>query len=358
MGSKHTIAFEPSPVAFVQIKERKVGEVQKQVQRAMDLMSWRDEITGEAMFLKVNLFSKEVVPGQCTSPWVFEGVLEQIREQYPKAKVFWGDCDVSTANQLNDAVKNWGFDRIAKCYDARFINLSKTEGTRESFGGIFKDILVPRILLEVTDIITIPVIKTHCITPFTGALKNQWGFFPRIRFKFHPMVHRAIAEINAFFPNLKLGVADLTVAMEGPGPRVGTPKICDAVMASRDLVALDAAVAEYMGLDPNQVGFLDCCQEKGIGSKRYRIAGDPFAPNPFKPGKGKDYLIYRWRDRIKEIPLLGRLILENAFPFRFLGFWAVLYYRYFWYSRYGRAYARSVCQDSLYVREFKELIAP
>ena len=31
--------------------------------------------------------------------------------------------------------------------------------------------------------ITIPVVKTHCITPFTASLKNQWGLLPRARFK-------------------------------------------------------------------------------------------------------------------------------------------------------------------------------
>jgi uncharacterized protein (DUF362 family) len=340
-------------VAFLKIKT----SVQATVGEAMRLCGWEKAVSGDSFFLKVNLLSKEVVPGQCTSPGVFEGVLREVREKFPHARIFFGDSDVATANQLNSAVKNWGFDKIGTRYSARFVNLSRSETISVSFGKIFRDIQLPKILLDMDNILTIPVVKTHCLTPFTGGLKNQWGLLPKVRFKYHPVVHEAIAEINAFFAEkMRLGVADITVAMEGPGPRVGTPKICNAIMASRDLVALDAAVATYMGLDPYDVEFLAASERNGVGARAHRMMGDPFSPEPFKPGKGKDYFIYRWRDRIKEIPGLGRFILENTFPFRFLGFLAVLYYRFVWYNRYGRKYAESVCRDPFYRDQFEPLM--
>ena len=107
----------------------------------------------------------------------------------------------------------------------------------------------PKCCLIVDALITLPIVKTHCITPFTGAMKNQWGLLPRARFKFHPVVHAAIGEVNAYFADrIRLGVADLTVAMEGPGPRVGLPKVCDRIMASRDLVALDMLAGQEHGI--------------------------------------------------------------------------------------------------------------
>jgi len=342
-------------VAFLRIE--KGISVQKTVSEVMKLCRWNDSVRSDSFFLKVNLMSKEVVPGQCTSPWVFEGVLKEIRKKYSEAKIFFGDSDVATTAQLDKAVCNWGFIEIAKEYNAKFVNLSKIDTIKVSFGTIFKDIELPAILMQVDRIVSIPVIKTHCMTPFTGALKNQWGLLPRVRFKYHPVVDEAIAQINAFFRDkLFLGVADLTIAMEGPGPRVGSPKICNAIMASRDLVALDSVVAEYMGLDPNAVGFLCAAEANGGASSDWTIVGDDFKPNPFRAGKGKDYFVYRWRDRIKKVPLLGSFILGNTLPFRFFGYIAVFYYGFFWYQLYGRKYAMFVCQDNLYRQEFARLI--
>ncbi len=344
-----------SDVAFLNVGAK--SAVQSAVVKAMAVCRWENVVKGDGFFLKVNLLSKEVVPGQCTSPWVFEGVLQAVRETFPHARILFGDCDVSTAIQLDSAVKNWGFDAIGRRYGAKFINLSKSETVNRSFGEIFKNIQLPRVLLDTDNIITIPVIKTHCITPFTGALKNQWGLLPRVRFKYHPVVNDAIAEINGYFKDkLIMGVADLTVAMEGPGPRVGKPKICNAVMASTDLVALDTAIAKYMGMDSNGIEFIIRSERYGVGSRDHRIVGDPFYVEQFQPGRGKDYFIYRWRDRIKAVPGLGRFILGNTLPFRFFGFLAVLYYRLFWYNWHGRKYAEYVCRNPLYREEFKHLI--
>lgn len=342
-------------LAFLKIG--KEATVQAVVANAMRLTKWREYVNGDSFFLKVNLLSKEIVPGQCTSPWVFEGVLQEIRDEFPKAKILFGDSNVATSNQLNLAVKRWGFDKIGKRYSAEFINLSESEMVNSSFGNIFRSIQLPKILLFIDNIITIPVIKTHCITPFTGALKNQWGLLPQVRFKYHPVIHEAIAEINAFFKKkLKLGVADLTVAMEGPGPRVGKPKICNAVMVSNDLVALDTAVARYIGIDPAEVQFIRECESVGVGSSTYQLMGDIFSPEVFKLGKGKDYFIYRWRDRIETLPFLGQFILGNSLPFHFFGFFAMLYYRFYWYPRWGTQYAEAVCAHSLYKNEFEPLI--
>ena len=38
---------------------------------------------------------------------------------------------------------------------------------------------LPRLLLEADLLITLPVLKTHALTYFTGALKNQWGCLPQ-----------------------------------------------------------------------------------------------------------------------------------------------------------------------------------
>ncbi len=342
-------------VAFVHTQQNQEA-VLEAVQRAMHLVDWERGIAPNRIFLKVNLLSREVMPGQCTSPWVFEGVLKEVAARYPAADIFYGDCEVATSRQVDDAVRNWGFLDVGQRYGATFVNLSRCPTRPVEVGPIFGRLDMPAVLLDAEALITIPIVKTHCITPFTGALKNQWGLLPRARFKFHPVVHEAIAEVNAYFADrMCLGVADMTVAMEGPGPRVGKPKVCDRVLASRDLVALDTLAGEYMGFARDEVEFLLHAEKLGIGSMEVEVVGDEFARNVFERGRGRDYIVYRWRDRFQSMPILRNFLQQDWF-FKPLGWVASWHARHNWYRKVGRPRALHICENTGYGAEFAELV--
>ena len=344
-----------SQVAFCKVKEISKHGVIRTVEEAVNFADCDELKFAKKLFVKVNLLSQEVVPGQCTSPWVFEGVLKYLRKYADGIDICYGDCNVAAASQVEVAVINWGLKEIGDRYGASFVNLSKTEQKERLLGPVLGKMRVPAFLLDVDAIITVPVIKTHCITPFTGALKNQWGLLPRARFQYHDVVHEAIAEINHFFNQIVLGVADLTIGMEGPGPRVGIPKICDLVIASTDLVALDALASLYMGMDPLKVGFINFAEKLRIGSTEYDIVGDTFEKNYFRPGVGKDYLVYRWRDRFKKMPVLKQLLFTVP-AYRALGYCATKYNLWAWYKKTGKMEAERVCSESGYGAEFETLI--
>ncbi len=144
-------------------------------------------VRGEKIFIKPNLLSDQLVPGQCTSPWVLEGLIRTIKEQMPNAKIFVGDADVATSRQVERAAKDWGIKDICKKFGIQFINLSKQSTKKVNIRGeIFKTIDLPKILLDVDCIVTVPVIKSHNVTSMTCSLKNQWGCLPRIRHQYHP----------------------------------------------------------------------------------------------------------------------------------------------------------------------------
>lgn len=345
-----------SKVAFAKVKEQTAAGVEEVVRRAMGLVEWSGGIEPSSLFLKVNLLSREVMPGQCTSPWVFAAVLQEIRERFPRAEIYYGDCEVSSNPQVEDAVRNWGILAVGKRHGATFVNLSRCPTREVEVGRIFGRLGIPQVLLDADALITIPVVKTHCITPFTGALKNQWGMLPWARFKYHPVVHEAIVEVNAFFAErMLLGVADMTVAMEGPGPRAGYPKICDLVLASKDLVALDLVAGQYMGFQRQEVDFLLFAAEAGLGGLEVELMGDIFEQNVFTRGQGQDYLVSRWRDRLDALPVLRDLLVKDWF-FKPVGWLASRYVRYFWYRRQGLPRAHHVCTTSGYGAEFSHLV--
>ncbi|MEM5883201.1 MAG: DUF362 domain-containing protein, partial [Candidatus Aenigmatarchaeota archaeon] len=164
-----------SKVVFVKVKYEENG-VQNAVKKAMKLANWKRYVKGKKIFVKINGISDQLVPGQCTSPWVIDGVLSELRKNLPKAKIYMGDANLAAAEQLNRAAKLWGFYELAEKYDANFINLSEQPLVKTDFKGkVLREMEVPKILLNVDCIVNLPVAKTHCLTTITCCLKNHWG---------------------------------------------------------------------------------------------------------------------------------------------------------------------------------------
>ena len=85
------------------------------------------------------------------------------------------------------------------------------------------------------------------------------------------------------------------------------------------------------------------------------VVGDPFEPNAFVRGQGRDYLVSRWRDRLDALPVLRTLLVQGWF-FKPVGWLASRYVRHFWYRRQGLPQARRVCATSGYGAEFTHLV--
>jgi uncharacterized protein (DUF362 family) len=342
-------------VAFVKVKHEEFG-VQKAVKKAMNLANWKKHVKGKKIFLKVNAISDQLVPGQCTSPWVIDAVLSEVRKEFPEAEINIGDVNVATAKQLNSAAKLWGFLDLAKKHRAGFVNLSESESIEADVGGkILHEISIPKVVMESDCIINLPVAKTHCLTTISCCLKNHWGLVPRFRHQYHLVADQAIADVNKFFKKKTvLNVVDATVCMEGNGPRTGEPKICDLILASNDRVALDAAVAKYMGFDPYRIEHIKLAEEIGVGERKYNIVGDDFYINRFKPPDKDKQPVFFWELRMRKIPVLNALIFRTKI-FDFFAWVVTQYNSSLWYNSHGKKYAKAVIENSWYGNEFKEL---
>src|SRR5205085_10068096 len=120
--------------------------------------------------------------------------------------------------------------------------------------------------LEADAFITLPVLKTHATTVFTGALKNQWGCIPRYdRILLHKYLHELIGEVNRLRP-VSLALMDGLVGMQGRGPINGYPIDLNVLLASRDPVALDATAMRLIGLDPRRSSHVVHAHRIGLGA--------------------------------------------------------------------------------------------
>ncbi|MBX5327179.1 MAG: DUF362 domain-containing protein [Candidatus Bathyarchaeia archaeon] len=339
-----------SEVLFIKIKQVPNG-VQTAVKTALQPLWKKRLLRGKKIFVKVNLISSEFVPGQCTSPLVLDEVLKELTEN--GYDVTFGDADLAAARQCDTAAKVWGHKKLAEKYGARFQNLSKDKLVQVKLNGkIFKTLDVPECVLEADHILSLPVMKTHCLTGLTCSLKHFWGVVPRVRHQYHLVVDDAIADITSFLrPKLAYTIVDGTVCMEGDAPRTGKPKICNIIMASTDPVALDAVAARYMGLPtPKHV---IAASQRGVGQLNYVLEGDEFEPNPFLlPNPDKQPIFY-WEMTLRKSPL--KPIIFDTSLFKIFSWIATKYNSFWYYNREGMRYTQEISK-TWYGRELTKFI--
>lgn len=157
------------------------------------------------------------------------------------------------------------YDKLIEKHGIKFVNFSSEE---QVYGlhPLLEDFGLPKSLLRKDKVfITMPLIKTHANTSFTGALKNQWGVVPRgDRILLHKNLHKLIAIVNKLV-NPTFSIMGGPWAMEGRGPTNGKPRKYPVLMASRDCVALDATAMRLIGLDPLMARHIVHSMEEGLG---------------------------------------------------------------------------------------------
>jgi hypothetical protein len=108
----------------------------------------------------------------------------------------------------------------------------------------------------------------------------------------HKYLHTLIGELNKLL-GPKLGIIDGLVGMEGRGPVNGRPVRLNVVMASRDVVALDATAMRFVGLDPNTAEHVVHAARIGVGTMdeaAVEVDSDIEASYRFEPAE-KDWPI-------------------------------------------------------------------
>jgi uncharacterized protein (DUF362 family) len=120
--------------------------------------------------------------------------------------------------------------------------------------------------LAVDFMINLPVMKGHCQTLITCALKNNKGVIPNSeKRRFHTIgLHKPIAHLNTVVRNdfiLADGICGDPDFEEG-----GNPVTANRVFAARDPVLCDAWAAAQMGYAVKDIPYIGFAEELGVGS--------------------------------------------------------------------------------------------
>jgi uncharacterized protein (DUF362 family) len=218
---------------------------------------------GMSVGLKPNLVvARKASEGATTSPAIVEGVIRFLRDHGVK------NIAIMEGSWVGDNTKNayrvCGYQELASRYGLPLYDLKDDDTVVRRVGDL--DLKICRRPLEVDFLINMPVLKAHCQTYMTCALKNLKGCLPDSeKRRFHSL--GLTKPIGYLAKAVKTGLTvidglngDLTFE-EG-----GNPVAMDRIIVGRDPVLLDTYAAALLGFATEEIAYIGVAARMGAGS--------------------------------------------------------------------------------------------
>jgi len=213
--------------------------------------------------IKPNLLGQiKASEGGTTHPEVVEGVIRYLQDAGYTDLVILESSWVGDSTEL--AFAYCGYTQLAEQYRVPLWDLQQDETVEIDCAGM--RLRVCKRACQVDFLINVPVLKGHCQTKMTCALKNMKGLIPGSeKRRFHRLgLHAPIAHLSA-------GVHQDLVIVDCICPDLtfedgGDPVSLDCLIAAADPVLCDAFGARMIGLEPETVEYIRLAQALGVGS--------------------------------------------------------------------------------------------
>ncbi|MBS6395805.1 MAG: DUF362 domain-containing protein [Clostridiales bacterium] len=219
--------------------------------------------SGKRIGIKPNLVAP--VPaseGGTTHPEVVEGLIRYLQEH--------GFCNLVimegswVGDKTEEAFELCGYRELAERYKAEFIDAQKERAVTVDCEGM--ELHICACAMDVDFMINVPVMKGHCQTHITCALKNMKGLLPNTeKRRFHaeglhaPIAHLAKG-IRQDFILVDSICGDLNFE-DG-----GNPTTMNRLFAAADPVLCDAYVCRLLRYETEEVPYIGLAEELGAGS--------------------------------------------------------------------------------------------
>ena len=301
--------------------------------------------------LKVNISWQHFYPACSTTPWQLEGVIKALQAE--------GYSDLTAAHNGTVVVDsrvgevNNKHRPVVERYGLANVHLNEPDVEWVPYeprarmlvlDRIFPEgIRIPRVLAG-KSVVHLPTAKTHVFTTMTGAMKNAFGGLLNFRRHWtHSVIHETLVDLLAIQKEIHPGlfaVTDGTFAGDGPGPRAMRFHVKNVILASGDMVAIDAIVAKMMGLDPLSLSFIRLAHEAGLGCgdpREIEVVGADVSDVNWRFSADEDTFASRGQKMIYWGPLkpFEKLLLRTPIvPWSFAA--SNLYFNTYWYRFVGR----------------------
>lgn len=213
--------------------------------------------------LKPNLVTaKDPSSGATTHGELLAGVIEYLQEHgFKDITVMEGSW---VGDRTGEAFRAAGYDRVCRRYGIPFEDLQKD--TWKEYDAAGMKIKLCDKAAAVDYMINMPVLKGHCQTTVTCALKNNKGIIPNSeKRRFHTLgLHKPIAHLNTIVPGGFILVDNICGDLDFE--EGGNPVVMNRVLGLKDPVLCDAFVCSCMGYSAEDVPYITLAERLGVGS--------------------------------------------------------------------------------------------
>jgi len=242
-------------------------EMVKEILREIKI---EDEINKKQLIaLKPNLIkASKSKDGATTEPKIVEGIIEYLQERGFDNLIIMEGSWVGADTQ--HVFQYCGYEDISQRYEIPLYNLQNDNYVTKKYKDM--EIELAETALKADYIINLPVLKGHCQTTITCALKNLKGCISNSeKRKFHRQgLHKPIAYLN------KLLKQDLIIVDGIYGDldfeEGGNPVKMNRIIAGQDPVLIDSYAAELLGYSHEEIDYIKIANQIGRGEKDLKKA--------------------------------------------------------------------------------------
>ena len=247
--------------------------------------------------IKPNLvLASAAANGATTHPEIAEGIIEYLRENG-----FENLCMLEGAwvgARTKDAADVCGYTDLSKKTGVPFIDTQTDSFTEKNCGGMNLKICDSALRLDY--LINVPVMKGHCQTRLTCAMKNLKGLIPNSeKRRYHTMgLHKPIAHLSA---GLKTNFVLVdAVCGDLDFEEGGSPVQRDQVFGTYDSVLCDAYACTQLGYAVKDVPYIGLAETLGVGSADLRALEEIVLQAPASPMRPPRHRVDRLLSRVRQ----------------------------------------------------------
>ena len=199
--------------------------------------------------------------GGTTHTEILEGIIDYLRKYgYENIVIMEGSW---VGDRTSDAFEYCGYNRLSREYDIKLIDMQKEKGSAVDCAGMSLNIC--NIVKDVDFLINVPIVKGHCQTKVTCALKNMKGLIPNSeKRRFHSMgLHKPIAYLNTGIHQDFIVIDH--ICGDYDFEEGGNPVVRNCVMTALDPVLVDAYACQLIGYDVSEVPYIGIAERLKVG---------------------------------------------------------------------------------------------
>ncbi len=212
--------------------------------------------------IKPNLVSPTPASfGATTHPEIVAGIIEFLKENnFENITILEGSW---VGDKTSDSFEYCGFNELAKNYDVKIFDTQKDTSKKVLLEDY--EVNICSILDSIDFLINVPVLKGHCQTKMTCALKNLKGVIPNSekRRSHAEGLHGPIAYINKAISQDFIVVDH--ICGDPDFEEGGNPLITNCIMVGLDPVLIDSYACNELGISSCDVEYVMLAERFGIG---------------------------------------------------------------------------------------------